>query len=95
MIIYLCLAMDMIRHRREASAPCKPVRARMASGEYEANPLPSDSDYKQQIYKEEARASRKVKADKLRISKVRAWWYPRRSTVSSQFQPRTPIERPV
>ena len=58
--------------------------------EYEANPLPSDSDDKQRIYKAEVRASRKVRADKLRRSKVRAWWYPRRSTVSSQFQPRTP-----
>ena len=84
MIIFLCLAIDMISHRQKLVqlADSSELGWRVVA-EYEANPLASDSDDEKRIYKAEARASRKMKADKLRRSKARALPYARRSTVSS------------
>jgi len=54
MIIFLCSAKDMIRHRQKLVqlADSSELGWRVVS-EYEANPLASDSDDEKRIYKAE------------------------------------------
>ncbi|XP_053375561.1 uncharacterized protein LOC123541068 isoform X3 [Mercenaria mercenaria] len=58
-------ARDMLKHRQKLVllADTSDLGWRLVS-EYEANPIASDSDDEKRIYKAEARASRKAKADK-------------------------------
>ena len=54
--------------------------------EYETNPIASDSDDERRIFKAEARASRKAKADKTKKARKSSWPYRRPETPGSSSQ---------
>ncbi|XP_053375474.1 uncharacterized protein LOC123557092 isoform X1 [Mercenaria mercenaria] len=71
-------ARDMLKHRQKLVllADTSDLGWRLVS-EYEANPIASDSDDEKRIYKAEARASRKAKADKTKKPRKNNWPYKR------------------
>ena len=66
--------------------------------EYESNPLASDSDDERKMYKAEARASRKLKAEKAKKSRgARAWPYRKSAVPATTVQstePQQAVRRP-
>ncbi|XP_045178604.2 uncharacterized protein LOC123538512 [Mercenaria mercenaria] len=75
-------ALDMIKKRQKLVqlADSSELGWRMVA-EYETNPIASDSDDEKKMYKAEARAARKVKSEKSKIRRGRAFPYRRQRQV--------------
>lgn len=72
-------AKDLLSHRQKIIqlADSSELGWRLVK-EYEANPIASDSDDEKRIFKAEARASRKMKSEKVKRGRGRGWPYRRR-----------------